>query len=111
MTTMPTSQKLADALRAAKFEALAKRAEANEFNEFFSPHALPQMVLAEILAAVVGEPGMTERERLAAHHLRMRLIDGEFDATDEEAAAWAQSEEGKDAFKRLGGGRAPVDNS
>lgn len=99
--TAPTSQKLADVLRAAGFDGFAKRAEADEFHDFFSDHPLPQMVLADELAGIVRNDNLEERVRLAAHHVRDRLIAGEFDSSEEESAAWAASSEGKAAFKRL----------
>lgn len=45
--------------------------------------------------------GECERERLAAHHIRMRLLDGEFDADLAESEAWAESEEGQAAMNEL----------
>ena len=99
--TAATSQKLADSLRAAGFEVLARRAEADEFHDFLSPHALPEMLLAEELAAIMTDRTCTTREQSAAHHIRQRLIDGEFDASKEESDEWAESPEGQDAFQRL----------
>lgn len=99
--TAPTSQKLADALNAAGFDDLALRARANEFHEYLSPHALPLAYLADILAREVTNTSSVEAKRLAAHHIRMRLIDGEFDADEAESADWAMSPEGQEAFRRL----------
>lgn len=99
--TAPTSQKLADVLRAAGFDGFAIRAEADEFHDFLSNHTLPQMVLADELAGIVRNPNLEERVRLAAHHIRDRLIAGEFDSSEEESAAWATSPDGQAAFKRL----------
>lgn len=103
MTTAPTSKKLADALNAVGFNDLSLRASANEFHEFLSPHAFPEMMLAELLADEAGRETNDETKRMAAHHLRLRLIDGEFESSEEESTAWALSEEGQAAFKRLGG--------
>jgi len=99
--TAKTSQHLADALRAAHFDALAERAEADEFHDFLSPHDLPLTVLAQILARLSTDEHVDARGHEAANNLRLRLIDGEFDASDEEAEAWARSEEGQDTFKKL----------
>lgn len=98
--TAPTSQKLADALRAAGFDDLAKRAKADEFHEFFGPHAAPGMLLAELLFLIYRDDPV-EKHKIAAMNIRQRLIDGDFEASEEESAAWAMSAEGKDAFKRL----------
>jgi hypothetical protein len=99
--TAATSQKLADTLRAAGFEALALRAEADEFHDFLSPHATPEMQLAQELAHVITDKSVSERERTAADHIRTRLINGDFDASKEESDDWAESPEGQHAFKKL----------
>lgn len=98
--TAPTSQKLADVLRVAGFEELAVLAEKDAFHDYLSEETFPQMVLADLLAQIAAY-SEDDRMRLAAHHIRMRLIDGEFDASEAESAAWAQSEEGQAAFKQL----------
>jgi hypothetical protein len=96
--TAKTSQRLADALRAAGFDGFAKRAEADEFHDFLANAPLPQMVLADELASIVRNVNLEERVRLAAHHIRDRLINGEFDASEEEGDEWAASEDGRAAF-------------
>jgi hypothetical protein len=104
--TAPTSQKLAGVLRAAGFDDLAKRAEADEWHEFFSLlHTFPLQHLEEVLFNEVNNLNNSEAKRLAAHHIRQRMIDGEFDVDDAESAAWAMSAEGKAAFKRLTSGK------
>jgi hypothetical protein len=102
--TAVTSQKLADTLRAAGFLSLAERAEADEFHDFLSPHASPTLKLVEALAAFVMDDKNSKRQRVAAHHIGQRLIDGEFDATSAESEAWAENPAGQDAFKRLAKG-------
>jgi len=98
--TAKTSQHLADTLAAAGFEDLAKRAEADEFHDFLSDHATPELMLdAELVTLVKSSP--TEALRTAAHNIRMRLWDGEFDASTEESDAWAESPEGRLAFQML----------
>jgi deoxyribodipyrimidine photolyase-like uncharacterized protein len=99
--TAKTSQHLADVLRAAGFVALAKRAEADEFHDFLSPHVLPEMELDRELYQIAGGTEHSEHSRLAAHHIRMRLHDGEFDASTEESEAWAESEDGQAAMREL----------
>lgn len=99
--TAPSSQKLADVLKAAGLMGLAMRAEQDEFHDFLSPHATPEMLLAEELAKLSGDPANSERARVAAHHIRNRLIDGEFDATKAESDEWAASPEGRAAFAAL----------
>lgn len=99
--TAPTSRKLADALKAAGFAALATRAEADEFHEYFSPHGVPLMVLADELSAIIRTPSFSPRATQAAANIRARLIDGEFDASDEESDEWAGGEEGQETFRKL----------
>lgn len=98
--TAATSQKLADTLRYAGFEALAKRAEADEFHDFLSPHDLPDLMLDnELIALMRG--ARTERERIAAGNIRDRHHQGDFDASKAESDDWAESPDGQDAFSRL----------
>jgi hypothetical protein len=102
--TARTSQHLADTLRAAGFEELAKRAEADEFHDFLSPLPLPELALDEVLASLV-ENGPTSAMRLAAHNIRMRHHNGEFDADLKESEDWAESEAGQEAFRLLKEGK------
>lgn len=99
--TAKTSQHLADVLRAAGFAALALRAEADEFHDYLSPHALPEMELDRELYEIAGNSEFSERARLAAHHIRMRLHGDEFDASNEESDEWAMSPEGQAAADAL----------
>lgn len=102
--TAATSQKLADVLRAAGFETLALRAEQDEFHDFLSPHDLPTMTLDHELIGIIQNPAYETPQRRAAHYIRERLHEGEFDASKEESDDWADSPEGKDAFRRLAKG-------
>lgn len=86
---------LASALTAADFHRLAERASNNEFHDFLSPHAMPNLHLVAELRAI---PGGGKR----AEELIQRVIDGHFDATRSESDEWAKSPEGKAAFKELG---------
>jgi hypothetical protein len=99
--TARTSQKLADALRAAGLEDLAKRAEADEFHDFLSPHALPELYLDELLARFHADARCTSKQRVAVLGIRNRLIFGEFDADEQESSDWAESPAGQDAMNSL----------
>lgn len=99
--TAKTAQHLADVLRKAGFEALAKRAEANEFHDFLSPHALPELMLDRELYVIVADLQRDLVERQRAEQIRYRLHDGEFDASLEESDAWAASDDGQEAFAML----------
>ena len=99
--TAKTSAKLATALRAYEFEALAKRAEADEFHDYLSPHAMPiatlELELRKIILNRLASPG----EKAGAAKLRERLMYGDFDASDEEADEWAKSREGQETMRQL----------
>ena len=96
-----STHKLHAALRKAGLDELAERAKAEEFHDYFSPHAAPLMKLHEELQAV-GTP--------AAQALMARVVNGDFDATSEESDEWAASPEGQEAFASLvGQGKATRD--
>lgn len=100
--TARTSQHLADVLRAAGFDALAVRAEADEFHEFLSDHhGMPLSVLNNALVDLM-QTAPVQRQRVAAAMIRERMIDGEFDADDAESEAWAESDAGQAMFRELG---------
>jgi hypothetical protein len=88
MAETPTKMKLAKVLREQGLTALADRAEKGEFDDYESPHALPQHVLVSALMDI-------DRTDLIK-----RVMDGEWDGTKEEADAWMERE-GKDFL--LGG--------
>lgn len=98
--TAKTSQYLADVLRAAGFEALAVRAETDEFHDYLSSHALPETRLDQELVALMKD-AKTKRERIAATAIRGRHHQGEFDASKEESDKWAESADGQAAFDML----------
>jgi len=74
---------------ADKYEALAKRAETGEFDDYSDVHVCgPTQLYGELTAA-----GFT---KFAA-----RVANGEFDATKEESDEWARSQSGQEAAKSL----------
>lgn len=103
--TAKTSQFLADALRSAGFEDLAKRAEADEFHDFLSSDALCSITLDNELLKIICDQRVPPGQRFAATMLRERHHDGEFDASVEESDEWAESVEGRDAYRRLAEGK------
>lgn len=74
---------------AAKYEALAKRAERGEFDDYASTYVFPITQLHDELLGA----GFT---KFAA-----RVASGEFDATKEESDEWWRSKEGQEAAKHL----------
>lgn len=102
--TAKTSQHLADTLRTAGFEDLAKRAEADEFHDFLSDHTFPEMELDKELHKLTQDESLPVDSRAAAQSIRARHHQGEFDSSVEESDEWAESDAGKEAFRRLAGG-------
>lgn len=87
---MNSTEKLVRALREAGASAgLVKRAQADEFNDYRSPHVFPQHQLVEA-ARAEGLDGIVRA-----------TIAGEFDGTAEESEMWAASPEGQEAFREL----------
>ena len=71
---------------AAKYEALAVRAEKAEFDDYSSVHICgPTALYGELMAA-----GFTKFAK--------RVAAGEFDASKEESDEWANSSEGREAM-------------
>lgn len=94
---MRTRDRLAAELRkvsaspenAAKYEALAKRAETGEFDDYADTYACPiTQLYTELMAA--------DLTKFAA-----RVANGEFDATKEESDEWARSPSGQEAARQL----------
>lgn len=74
---------------AAKYEALAKRAQTGEFDDYADTYVCPiTRLYSELMAA--GFRKFAER-----------VANGEFDATKEESDEWARSASGQDAAKHL----------
>ena len=99
--TAKSSQTLADALRKAGFEELAKRAELDEFHDYRSPHDFPEMQLDVELVALMKDESRPQEQRDAARRIREAHHDGAWDATKSESDEWAASPEGQAAFKML----------
>jgi len=93
-----TKDKLAEALREVGLHAMAEKAETGYYHDYLSPLALPETQLIEDLFSAADED---EAHRDAILSLRRRAINGDFDASIEESEAWAESEEGQDALRRL----------
>lgn len=79
----------ASTVNAAKYEALAKRAETGEFDDYADTYDCPITQLHNELAAA----GFTK--------FAGRVATGEFDATKEESDEWARSPSGQAAAREL----------
>ena len=78
------------------------RAERGYYHDYLSPLALPELALAEELAAMARHPsrhGTPARDAILA--IRAGVLNGDFDASKAESEAWAASAEGQAAFKSL----------
>jgi hypothetical protein len=95
---MHSKDMLATALQEVGLDDMAQRAASGYYHDYLSPLALPEIQLEADLAQMA----MTHPEKSdAIKRLRLRVIDGDFDATEEESEAWAASPEGQAAFRRL----------
>lgn len=89
-----TAAYLADNLAAAGApQGLVTQARSGYYHDYRSPLAFPIMQLVHDLQAV------------GLYELAERAKRGDFDATREEADAWAASEDGQATFRDLLGGR------
>jgi hypothetical protein len=98
MSKLPTRWKLACALIAAGLYDMADRAVSGWYDDYLSPLDAPTMELVNDLQKA-GTP--------AATLIREQVLEGDFDATAEEADAWAASPEGREAFKSFLGQQQP----
>jgi hypothetical protein len=95
---MHTKDMLADALVAVGLVEMADKARTGYYHDFLSPLDLPEMQLVQDLADAAKARPLSANAIL---ELRQRVINGDFDANNEESEAWAQSEEGQQAFGML----------
>lgn len=89
---MHTKDFLAQELRKAGLELMAKAAETGYYHDFLSPLPAPSLQLEHDLRDT-GTP--------AALALRERHLNGEFDASHEESETWINSADGQRAMKAL----------
>lgn len=89
---MHTKDKLAAALRDIDLQEMADKAAAGYYHDFLSELDLPTIALVKDLERVGTTPAL---------QLRKRVLEGEFDATKEEADAWAESPEGQETLSQL----------
>ena len=96
MSTKHTKDMLADALRALGLHDMAAQAETGYYHDFMSPLAQPEMQLIRDLTHEMNARTPDAGQPIAK--LRKRVIDGDFDASQEESDAWASSPEGRETF-------------
>lgn len=86
-----TKERLALVLEGIGQPGMAAEARRGRYDDFESDSATPIMDLVRDLHAV------------GHHDIARRAIEGEWDATSEEADAWARSEDGENTFDLRGG--------
>jgi hypothetical protein len=102
---MHTKDQLAEALRGVGLNDMADKAATGYYHDFLSPLDLPEIVLVNQLniEAIAQENNPERRHAIMA--LRDRVINGDFDASQEESDDWAASPEGQAAFGNLTSGK------
>jgi len=92
---MHSKDRLAEELHKIGLDEMAAKAKQGWYHDFLSPLNAPELQLSMDLveASMAGNKHATE--------LRHRHHAGEFDATKEESDEWAESQEGKEMFRRL----------
>jgi hypothetical protein len=101
MQAMHTKDKLADALLKIGLLDMSLKARSGYYHDFLSPLDLPEMALITALGAAASR----DPERAAAiDQLRQRVIEGEFDASEEESEEWAKTPEAQELFRKLAKG-------
>ena len=93
---MHTKDMLAEALRGVGLTEMADKATKGYYHDFLAPLALPEIQLVHDLGEAAAG---AQRDAIMA--LRRRVINGDFDASNEESDEWAASPEGQHAFNQL----------
>lgn len=98
-----TTAKLAAALSAipAIPRDMVQQAVDGYYHDFLSPLDFPEIQLVEDLRRVAANTSLPRSARQEIGRMAQRVIDGEFDASPEESAAWAASPEGQETFRQL----------
>ena len=99
---MHTKDKLAEALRSCSLSTMADKAAEGYYHDYLSPLDFPELTLVSDLQ--VAAERFPDRAGLIML-LRKRVMDGDFDASEEESEEWAASPEGQEAFRKLLGGQ------
>lgn len=98
--TAKTSETLALALEAIGLTTLAAKARTDEYHDYLSPHALPELMLVTDLM-LAAQDADDDASRLQILELRQLAINGHFDASREESEEWAKSPDGIETFTEL----------
>lgn len=86
---MKTKEKLAQAIHVLGLFELEARARQGEFSDFEGPHALPKFILiSQLRQEIAREKDRQKGSMILA--LAARIINGEFDDSEEEAEQWVK---------------------
>jgi hypothetical protein len=97
---MHTKDFLAQELRKAGLEEMAKKADTGYYHDYLSPLATPEMqLMIDLNKEMVRENNPDKYAAINA--LRSRHLNGEFDANLQESDDWAASADGQAAFNSL----------
>lgn len=101
--TEHTTEKLAAALREVPGVPadMIERALAGYYHDYLSPLAFPEMQLVHDLHFLASLPATPRDSRPRLRDLAAQVVAGDFDASAEEADAWARSPEGQATFREL----------
>jgi hypothetical protein len=94
---MHTKDMLANALRDLGLTEMADRAATGWYHDYLSPLDTPAITLVNDLAVA----GSKTKDNFAIMELRERVKNGDFDASKQEGDDWANSDEGREAFRSL----------
>jgi hypothetical protein len=92
---MHTKDKLAAALCECGLDEMANAAANGYYDDFLSPLDMPTTQLIKDLSLIA------HGNLVAIQALLVRVVHGEFEATQEESDAWAMSPEGQETFRKL----------
>lgn len=101
--TAHTTAKLAAALSEVPGvpREMIQRAVDGYYHDFLSPLDFPEIQLYKDLRELAKLPATPHGSRPLLLALAQRVTEGEFDATKDEAEAWAASAEGQETFRQL----------
>jgi hypothetical protein len=96
MTAIPTTERLAQDLEEAGAPAeMIERARAGYYDDYKSDLAMPEVQLLQ------------DARRAGLTSIAEGVLEGRWDATKEEADAWARSPDGQETFRELLAGKKP----
>jgi hypothetical protein len=98
---MHTKDMLAEALRKVGLNDMADRAAKGWYHDYLSPLDTPSITLANDLAVAIAKAENAGFDAADIRALRVRHLNGDFDASKEEGDDWAKSPEGQETFGKL----------